>query len=1077
MQIQKKLALKEAFKPAQLCRCIAKIDHVQCEYYTTYRNYYYLMRLKLILLIAFNLLFGLHTISAQKNNYNAVSINFDKIIQTAKPTSFWWWLNSLADKESITRDLEAFKAKGMGGVTLICSSNWGASNITVRGPEFLSPAWRELFKHTINEAARLNLEVGVNFCASGWTMGGPWITPEMNGRWFVQSETKVQGPLKFTGKLAMPDPRDGYKPPYQLMVKISMQWPKEKMDYRDNAIVAFRDISSKMDSTRLKLLDAKSNRKDGWCFILPKDLMESTLTPLKSIKSDNPIPVAEVIDLTTKLKPDGSLVWDVPAGEWTIVRTGHVATGAPLTCVLPEMTKGALAVDWLNAQSVDTMFKYMGDILIADAGKKHVGKTLKYFHTDSFEDGYPNWTDKLLKKFRTYRGYDPTPYLPVFTGRIVGNAEISDRFLYDYRKTAADLFADESLGRLTEMSHERGILTESESAGPSWSGTVCIDVLKNLGKVDRPMGEFWNEKTFVDNNDQNYVSKQTSSAAHIYGKRIATAESFTNKSHWAETPEKLKPVADRAFCEGINRISFHTQTLQRPQDGMPGYEYGAGTHFNPNVTWWNQTAGSWINYLSRCSSVLQSGLFVGDVLFYNGDWAPNVVAGKHVNPSLGKGYDYDVCNADVLLTRLSVRNGRITLPDGMSYAVLSLPEKDFMQVEVIRKIKSLVEAGATVIGPRPTYDPGLRNYPQCDNELKSIANQLWGDINGSTITEHKFGKGRVVYGKTIREVLLDQGIQPDFEVLDNNLNLFPAYPHIETEETEKGQFTVFKKPYYLPEDAPISYDSKSTFIDFIHRTTPDAELYFLANRKNKKEVVNAAFRVSGRKPELWNPVTGEKLNLPEYKEQNARTIIPLVFDGYDAYFIAFPTINSKGLVERSKNVETLEKISEISGGWDVQFDKNWFYPVTGLDKEQSEAKIHFEQLQDWTSRPEEAVKYYSGTAIYCKTFQVNVEFSKSKPLYLDLGQVSISARVILNGIDLGVVWRKPFRVDISKVLKNGDNELRIEVVNLWPNRLIGDEKLPEEQQKTHTNMRVYKATSALLPSGLLGPLTISTFRR
>ncbi len=1007
-------------------------------------------------------------------NYNAVLTNFEQPIVSSKPTSFWWWLNSLADKPSITRDLEAFKAKGMGGVTLICSSNWGngVPQLPVRGPEFLSEQWRELFRYTIKEAARLDLEVGVNLCASGWTMGGPWITPEMGGRWFVQSETKVQGPLKFKGKLQLPDPRGGYKSPYHFNVKLCMEWPKEKMDYRDNAVVAFRDSPILTDSVRLQLLDAKSNRKDGWCHILPKELMEPTLSPLKSMSSDKAIPVAEVIDLTNKFQADGTLDWQVPPGKWTIVRTGHVATGAPLVCVLPEMTNGALAVDWLNAQSVDTMFKYMGEILIADAGKEHVGKTLKYFHTDSYEDGYPNWTDKLLKKFQAYRGYDPTPYLPVFTGRIVGSAEISDRFLYDYRKTAADLFADESLGRLTELSHKYGILTESESAGPSWSGTVCIDALKNLGKLDRPMGEFWNGKAFIDQNDQNYVTKQTASAAHIYGKRIATTESFTNTSHWVETPEKLKPVADRAFCEGINRISFHTQTLQRPEDGMPGYEYGAGTHFNPNVTWWNQTAGSWINYLSRCSSVLQSGLFVGDVLFYNGDWAPNVVPGKNVNPSLGKGYDYDVCNAEVLLTRLTVQNGRIVLPDGMNYAVLSLPEKDFMPVEVIQKLKSLVEAGATVIGTLPTHDPGLRNYPHCDLEVQSIASQLWGAIDGKSITENKFGKGRVIFGKTIREVLLSKEIYPDFEVADQNLDLFPTYPHLETEESVKGQFTVFERMHYLPLDAKISYDSKSTFIDFIHRSTPEAEVYFLANRKNKKEVINAMFRVTGRKPELWNPVTGEKLNLPEWKEENGRTIIPLVFNEYDAYFIAFPIQKSEGLVVRSKNFDTPQTVLEITGGWEVQFDKEWFYPVTGLTKEQSEGKVHFDNLQDWTQFTEQAIKYYSGTAVYSKTFQMKNDVATVSPLYLDLGQVSISAKVVLNGKELGVVWRKPFRVDISKAVKKGNNELRVEVVNLWPNRLIGDEKLPEDQKKTRTNMRVHKANATLFSSGLVGPVTI-----
>jgi hypothetical protein len=1035
------------------------------------------MKALYVLMLSAYVLFSSSATAQSTVDYNHLEGNFASPVQTAKPTSFWWWLNSLADKESITRDLEEFKAKGMGGVTLICSSNWPQNKnvIPVRGPEFLSKEWRELYRHTIREAARLGLEVGVNFCASGWTMGGPWITPEMNGRWFVQSETKIKGPQRFTGKLPLPDPRGGYKPPYQFNVKLQMEWPLEKMDYRDNAIVAIHEKSgqnNRFTDERALLFDAKSNRKDADCHITPANLMEPTNFSIKNSATDQPVKLSDIVDLTSKLKADGRIDWQVPEGEWTIIRTGHVATGAPLVCILPEMTDGALAVDWLNAASVDTMYKYLGKILIEDAGKEHVGKTLKYFHTDSYEDGYPNWTDKLLEKFKNYRGYDPAPYLPVFSGRIVGSAEISDRFLYDYRKTAADLFADESLKRFTEISNQYGILSESESAGPSWSGTVCIDALKNLGRVDRPMGEFWNGKAFIDHNDQNYVCKQTASASHIYGKRIATTESFTNTSHWLEYPEILKPVADRAFCEGINRISFHTQTLQRLSDGKPGYEYGAGTHFNPNVTWWNLMAGSWIEYLSRCSSVLQSGLFVGDVLFYNGDWAPNVVAGKHVNPSLGKGYDYDVCNAEVLLTRLSVKDGRIILPDGMSYAVLSLPEKDFMPVEVIQKLKSLVEAGATVIGLRPTYDPGLRNYPHCDVEVKAIATQLWGNINGTTITENKFGKGKVVFGKTIREVLLSKGIQPDFEIVPEDLNQFPTYPSQTSEETEPGIFTITEKAHYMAQDLEVKYDKKETSIDFIHRTTLDAEIYFVANRKNKSECVNAVFRVSGRQPELWNPVNGKKQMLPEYKILNGRTHIPLKFAPYDSWLVVFPVKNSADAEQVKVNFAETAKIADIGGIWNVQFDKEWLYPTSGLKESEKNGIFQFRELNDWTKHPEQAIKYFSGTAAYTNSFEATPGMLKNKELFLDLGDVSVSAKVILNGRDLGVVWRKPFRVDISKAVKPGKNELKIEVVNLWPNRLIGDENLPEQERKTFTNMRVYKADSPLLPSGLLGPVIL-----
>ncbi len=1015
--------------------------------------------------------------SQTQSEYNAVGQNFAQPIVTAKPTSFWWWLNSIADKPSITRDLEEFKAKGMGGVTLICSSNWPQNEnvIPENGPLFLSAEWLELFKHTIKEAARLRLEVGVNFCASGWTMGGPWITPEMNGRWFVQSEMQLKGPQRLNGKLPLPDPRGGYKAPYQFNVKLQMQWPKEKMDYRDNAVVAIREKSgqnNRFAADLEQLLDAKSNRKDADCHISPANLMEPTIKFIKNRADDQPVKLGDIIDLTSKLKADGSIDWQVPEGEWTIIRTGHVATGAPLVCILPEFTEGALAVDWLNAASVDTMYKYLGKVLIDAAGKEHVGKTFKYFHTDSYEDGYPNWTDKILKKFKTYRGYDPTPYLPVFTGRIIGSAEISDRFLYDYRKTAADLFADESLKRLTEISNKHGMLSESESAGPSWSGTVCIDALKNLGRVDRPMGEFWNGLAFIDHNDQNYVCKQTASAAHIYGKRIATTESFTNTSHWVEYPEILKPLADRAFCEGINRISFHTQTLQRISDGKPGYEYGAGTHFSPNVTWWNQTAGSWIDYLSRCSSVLQSGLFVGDVLFYNGDWAPNVVPGKHVNPSLGKGYDYDVCNAEVLLTRLSVKDGRIVLPDGMSYHVLVLPDKDFMPVEVIKKIKELVTAGATVIGPRPVRDPGLRNYPQCDKQIKKLAAQLWGGIDGEKIKENRFGKGKIVFGKTIREVLLSKGILPDFEIETENLKLFPNYPYVVSEEIKPGNFTVTEKTYYMATDVNVSYDKKSTFIDFIHRTTPEAEVYFLANRKNKAECINAIFRVAGRKPELWNLTTGEKILLPEYKVIEERTHIPMRFNAYDSWLVVFPVVNSADAKKVYANFSEPKTIAKVGGSWLVKFDKEWLYPKEELSNDVKNGMFEFSELVDWSKHPLRAIKYYSGTAEYTKTFQFSNEAKNGEKLYIDLGDVSVSARIVLNGNDLGVVWRKPFRVEISDAIKVGKNELKVEVVNLWPNRLIGDENLPENERQSFTNMRVHKATSALFPSGLLGPVTI-----
>jgi hypothetical protein len=958
---------------------------------------------------------------------------FDNPPDSAKPSCFWWWFNSLVDKPGITRDLEEFNKKGMGGVVLVCSGNdYGVAEMP-RGPVFLSPQWMELFRHALDEAARLGLEVGVNFGGGGWDMGGAWIPPELNSRWFVQSELSLTGPQTFSGKLPVPDPRSGYKAPHYGNVTHYMTWPKEKMDYRINSVVAFRETKgATLGIERLKLLDAKSNRLDGSLFTPANTVMNVPLKPWGISNDDRPIAIGDVVDLSSRLKADGTLDWKVPSGEWTIITTGHVATGADVRCVLPEVGY-VLEVDWFSRAATDLHFKNLGDLLLKEAGS-HAGKTLKYFHTDSFEDGYPNWTDELIKEFKKYRGYDPTPYIPVFAGRIVGNAEISDRFLYDYRKTVADCFADNSYGRFAELSYARGLGIQCEAAGPSWSGTVCMDGLKNLGRCDNPMGEFWVDG--VVSNNQNLVGKQTATASHIYSRKTASAEAFTGGGHWQQYPAMLKPIADRAFCEGINRLVFHTMTSTRTQDGLPGYEYGAGTHFNPNVTWWNQAAGPWLSYINRCQAMLQSGLFVADVLYYNGDWAPNLVDVKHVDPSLGKGYDYDVCNAEVLLSRLSVKDGRIVLPDGMSYRLLVLPDSKFMPVEVIKKIKELVEAGATIVGPQPERDPGLHNYPQSDTEVKKLAAYLWGANTGNMPSDNKVGNGHVITGARLRDILLSGNLPADFEA--------------------------------------IGTDTLS-FIDYIHRTTPNAEIYFLANRKDRTERIKGIFRVSDRVPECWNPMTGEKQKLTGFDKLQGRTAIPIEFQPYESMFIVFPKIAPEKSPKNIRSFLHLKPVYEMTGAWSIQFNKEWLYPLNGLSPDESNGIFTFNTLEDWSKRPEEPVHHYSGAATYKKIFTLaDSAIVHNTKIYLDLGSVRETAHVWLNGKDMGVLWCRPFRTDISGILKKGENTLEIEVVNLWPNRLIGDESLPKEQRKTRTNVISYKSNSPLLPSGLLGPVTLQT---
>ena len=947
-----------------------------------------------------------------------------------RPSGYWWWFNNLVDKAGITRDLEEFKAKGLGGVLLICSANGYGVGPMPNGPTFLSPEWLELYRHALKEAARLQLEVGVNFCP-GWDMGGPWITPENSGRWFLQSQLSVTGPQKFSGPLPLPGNRDGYDSKPHFNTKKYLNLPFEKLDYRDTAIVAFREPesgASKLGGERNKSLPAKSNRQDANADVSASTVMGQTLVPWTALPDDQPTPVQAVVDLTAKVH-EGRLDWEVPAGTWTVVRTGHRMTGQRVNMEMPGSV--GYEVDWLSAVATDQQFEHLGKVLL-DAAGPLAGKTLRYFHTDSFEDGYPNWTATMLTQFKKYRGYDATPYLPVFAGRMVGSAEISDRFLHDYRKTVADCMADNNYGRFAELSHRHGLEIQAEAAGPSWSGTMCMDALKNLGRCDRPMGEFWQDNTYVVNG-QNQVGKTAATAAHIYGRKTASAEAFTSLllPHWGDTPAAMKPIADRAFCEGINRFVFCLMTATRPSDGLPGFECGAGTHFNPNVTWWQMGAGPLLEYVNRCQALLQSGLFVADVLYYNGDWAPNLVEPKHVDPSLGQGYDYDVCNAEVLLTRLSVKKGRIVLPDGMSYRLLMLPEKKQMPLEAAQKIKQLVAAGATVVGPRPESDPGLKNYPACDAKVKKIGDEVWSDCDGQRVTQRTYGKGRVIWGKTLREILLADGIPPDFSVSSAGPNVF---------------------------------------IDFIHRTSDGAEIYFLANRNHRAESVEATFRVAGKKPELWNAVTGERRDLAVFSQRNGVTRVPLEFEPDGSMFIVFHKSGSVKDLSTAKDFTTLKPLQEISGPWMVQFDPQWFYPTDGLSGDSAKGLIGFEQLDDWSKRPEPAVRHFSGTAVYEKTF--TLPDSAHSEIWLDLGEVRELAEVTVNGQSCGVSWCAPWRVNVTGAVKPGANQLQIEVVNCWPNRLVGDAKLPKEQRQTHTNVRKITQKTPLMKSGLLGPVRL-----
>ena len=972
---------------------------------------------------------------------------------TARMWTWWFWLGDKVDKASLTADLEALKAQGMGGVTVYSLSGPG---VETKGPDYMSPEWRELFKHTVKEADRLNLGVSAMLC-SGWNAGGPWIQPAQACKRHVSAELVLTGPQHFTGKLPLPkaDPRF----------------------YQDLAVQAFPITAA-----------APVRRTVPPCKTLDDSFGDSIATPIEKICAAplKPLPAAApgtaidpaaIIELSARCGTDGTLDWEVPPGQWKVLRTGYTLTGKMTSWSSP--TGNGLEADPLDAAAMDCQFANAAAPLIEDAGPL-AGKVFRSVQIDSWETKLPNWSSGFMADFKKIRGYDPRPYLPALAGQIVGDSALTDRFLYDYRRTVADCVAENYFGRLSTLVAAKGLLQQSEAGGVCTPKVMALDALKNLGRCAIPMGEFWQDGTWVESN-QNKNGKQTAAAAHVYGKPIAAAEAFTSFVHWIDSPASLKPTADRAFCEGLNQFFIFSSTTHTG-DGTPGTEFCAGTHFNRKITWWNQARG-FTDYVARCSHLLQQGLFAADVLFYNGDGCPNFVSPKHIDPALGPGFDYDACNSEVILTRLAVKDGTIVLPDGMNYRLLVLPESTTMPLAVLRKLKDLVAAGMTLIGPPPVQAPGLTDFPGCDKEVRELAAELWGGVGvehrtsniehraskeedgartdgaPTAVVDRRVGKGRVIWGLSPRAVLLRDGVTPDLEVTG-------------------------------PKDA---------FVDWIHRRVGGTDIYFLANRKDRPEKVTCSFRVAGKVPELWDPVTGMTRHAAGYAMADGRTSVPLGFSPNGSMFVVFrvPTSVSKA---EGCNFPEFKPLQELSGPWSVAFDPQWGGPPA----------VDFEQLVSWTRRSEDGIRYYSGAATYRKVFdlapdvrgqktevggqktevrgqktevggqktedrgqktEVKENDSAAPRLLLDLGAVRELAEVRLNGKNLGIVWASPWQVEITHALKPMHNELEIRVTNLWPNRLIGDTALPAEKRLTSTNI-TFKKDQPLSESGLLGPVRI-----
>jgi hypothetical protein len=726
---------------------------------------------------------------------------------------------------------------------------------------------------------------------------------------------------------------------------------------------------------------------------------------------------SEVIDLTAKMRPDGSLDWTPPAGHWVVLRFGYSLLGITNHPATKEAT--GLEVDKLNAQYVKNYMNGYLDSYKETVGADLIGKRgIRYVITDSWEAGAQNWTDNMIEEFTRRRGYDPRPWMPVLAGRIVESAQASDQFLWDLRKTIADLTADEHYGQVQASLKERGMGHYGESHE---SGRAFIADGMEVKKLnDIPMSAMWVQKPGVNNPTYGYNAddRESASVAHIYGQNIAAAESMTScdaMTAWAWSPGTLKPTADQEFLNGINRFVIHESAHQPLIGKAPGLSLGpCGQWFNRNDTW-AEEANVWTKYLARNSFLLQQGKFVADVIYFYGEDSNITAIFASAGPDVPAGYNFDYINADGLIHELSVDKGNITTKSGISYRVLALDKySKHMSLPVLRAIRKLVEQGAVVAGEKPVGTPSLADNA---DEFKKLNDELFGSGSGVQTV----GKGKVYADQNAEAALKAMNVAPDFD-------------------------------YSKPDNGQQIY--------FAHRKLADADLYFLDNRGDKDSTVEASFRVTGKAPELWYSETGTTAP-SSFKIADGRTTVPLHFEPWGTVFVVFPKATKETTHTVPKTTET--QLATVDGPWTVAFQ-----PGRGAP-----ASITLDKLISWPDSSDKGVKYFAGEGTYTKTVQASPDwFKKGATLWIDLGDVKNIAVVTVNGKELGTVWHAPFRVDATTALKPGANEVSVKVVNAWVNRIIGDLQPDAATKYTFVAWKSYKADSPLLPSGLIGPVAV-----
>lgn len=941
--------------------------------------------------------------------YDYLSSNFQHPERIYGVNCWWWWLNGNVTKEAISKDLEAMKSKHFQGAMIFDAGghNQRGNKDIPDGPLFGSEEWKELFVFALDEAKRLGLEIGFNI-QSGWNLGGPCVTPQYAAKQLIFTEIKVAGGKPLTQKLPLPQIRKDF--------------------YKDIAVLAFPAGKALLSGETIEALDLKlgfhelGGSAPDCRFLLGNTPRGKKQKPDQEVYRVNP---DEVVNLTARMDKDGLLTWDVPSGEWNIMRIGYTCTQSEVSTSSNGWQGDVL--DYMSKEAFDYYWNSVVEPILQVAGD-HAGTTLKFMETDSWECGGMNWTDQFADEFRAYRGYDLLSYLPIIAGHVIEDIQTSNAFLADFRKTLGELVAHNHYARFAEQAHRYNIGIQPESAGPH---AGPMDGIKNYGFSDIVMSEFWSPSPHRPRTQDRYFVKQAASAAHIYGKKIIGAESFTTIGpHWNdELWSKQKPSFDHEICSGLNRLYFHTFTCSPAEMGLPGQEYFAGTHVNPQITWWDQS-DALIDYIRRTQLLVQNGTFVADILYYYGDHVPNVFPFKESDPAGAlPGYDYDVTDETIFM-QLKVENGKIVVPGGISYQVLVLPTHRVLSLPVLKKTEELLKQGACIIGNKPERMVSLVGGAAAQQRFQQVSEQIWGTTNDPQ-GEKPYGKGKVVWGVSARDYLSAQNIPADFAIAE---------------------------------------EAAASDIDYIHYTIGTTHVYFVSNQTEERKNVTARFRVSALQPELWDAQTGTIRDAKAFGQAAEITTVPLTLEPFGAIFVVFNRpIVKETQGDAARNYPDYETVQTIDGSWTVHFD-----PERG-----GPGSVTLPELIDWTTHQDEGIKFYSGPATYNKSFTCKKEKGASYFLQLENVKDVGIATVRFNGKDKGIVWTKPFRVEITEELQDGENSMEIEVVNSWYNRVAGDEMSSGTKKYSQTNVVLGHDFAGrplqeipLEPSGLLGPVTI-----